>query len=84
MVYVKNSPLRKIRGMKAKKIRSRMGKLSKAMAKKLKEHRTGHNKNNNPTMINKHMRVMKDLMKQGMSFNMAHTEAQRKYPMKRV
>ena len=82
MVYVKNSPLRKIRGMKKNKIMSRMGSLSQEQKKRLKKHRQSHiNRGNPPTMLNKHMRVMNQLMRQGMSFEMAHKEAQREYPM---
>jgi len=49
----------------------------------LSKHRNNHIQQNNPIdMINKHMRVMRDLMKGGDSFNKSHIEAQKLYPMK--
>ena len=57
--------------------------ISKLMDNKLKKHRQVHKDNNNdPKMLSKHMKVMRDLIRQGKSFNVSHARAQEKYGMK--
>ena len=54
-----------------------------AMRKRFKLHRALHVKNGNPkNMIAKHMKVMKEGLKKGLSFNQSHVIAQRRYSMK--
>jgi hypothetical protein len=82
MVYTKSSPLKKLKGKDKKKIKKKLKPLTEFMKKKLGKHRQTHKDNGNDLkMLAKHMKVMKDLIMQGMSFNKAHTEANEKYPM---
>jgi len=49
----------------------------------LKDHKETHTICENPKeMVDKHMKVMSDLMKGGDSFEKSHIEAQKLYPMK--
>ena len=74
--YTKKSPLKLVK----KKIK---GTLTDNQKNRLKKHREFHKKDGNDiSKLNKHMKVMKDLMRQNMSFKKAHIEAQKKYPMK--
>lgn len=49
---------------------------------RLKLHRNKHKTSNPKESVNKHMKVMRDLIKMGVSFPKAHTEAQSLYPLK--
>ena len=76
MVYTKNSDLKKVIRKRKMKV------LTDRQKKRLKKHRQNHIKDKNPLqMVSKHMKVMRDLMKQGFSFKKSHIEAQNKYPM---
>lgn len=75
MSYVKNSPLKK------KRVMSNF-RLSENQKKRLKKHGEIHKKNGNCCCkVRKHVKVMRDLMRQGNSFKKSHIEAQKKYPM---
>lgn len=78
MVYTSNSPLKKV---PHNKFRGKLKTLSQNQQKRLKKHRDVHTGKNPRDTINKHMRVMRDLMKQGKSFKFAHEQAQKKYPI---
>lgn len=74
MSYVKNSPLKKIK-KKLNKV------LTENQKNRIKKHRDRHMKNSCPKMLRKHMKVMRDLMKQGHSFRSSHMNAESKYPL---
>ena len=81
MVYTSESPLKLSRDSKLNKKVSKVV-LSDKGKLRLKKHKEGHIKNGNDTkMINKHMKVMRDLLKQNKSFRFSHSKAQEKYPM---
>jgi hypothetical protein len=77
MTYQKNSPLTLV-----KKTIKQIKKLTENQMSKLQKHKNNHINNNNK-IIEKHMKVMNDLMKQGMSFDNSHKIAQKKYPLQR-
>lgn len=65
--------------------KSKVKKLTLAQTKQLKEHMLTHEEaQNDPEALDKHMTIMMDLIKQGHSFSVSHTEAQNKYPMKMI
>ena len=77
MDYVSKSELKKV----PKKI-LRMRTLTDKQNLRLKKHRMKHIVSGNSVrLVNKHMRVMTDLMKQGKTFKKSHIVAQEKYIM---
>lgn len=51
----------------------------------LTDHRLKHKEaENDPEQLNKHIKVMRDLMKGGDSFTKSHEEADKLYPMKMI
>lgn len=65
-------------------MRKKTNSVSSQLQERLRRHRQGHISDGNPMdMVNKHMKVMRDLIKKGSTFSGSHIVAQKEYPMRR-
>ena len=76
-MYRRNSAVRF-----GKTMRKKRQTLTIKQKKQLEEHKDFHLKENPKPNVDRHIKIMSDLMKGGDSFNKSHTEAQKIEPMK--